>query len=391
MKKISLIAVLCFLGAQIFAQDKTKDFTPDALAGFANFSWICKEKDPFANLNIEEIDVRSCDLSNYDLTDLPKESLRKLTFDDKTIWPKKMPKWLNTKKINTIGKTPGLRLKDLHKKGITGKGVNIAIIDQTLSPHQEYNKNIAFYKDFTGSERGSMHGAAVASIAIGKSVGVAPKAKLYHIAAKFSYYDKEKQIFNAIPVAETIEYLLELNKTLPEKDKIFVISISRGFDETDYGRENFLKTLEKAKEQGVLVLTTNDVFTISREGYYTNPDEISSYTKPAYWWQEEELHFYDKIQDICVPTDYRVLASPTGKKDYIAYSNGGLSWAVPYLAGVAALAKQVKPDLTPDEFLEVAFKTAQSVEVKNKRGQSVENKNFINPQALIKYLQKTND
>ena len=389
MKKLLFIAVLCLLGVQVFAQEKTKDFTPDKLANFANFSKnpLCKQQF-FTNPNTKEEDVRSCDLSAYDLTNLPPQTLNKLTFDDKTIWPAKMPKWLNIKKIYQTGKTPGLNIKKLHKKGITGKGVSIAIIDQTLSPHQEYNENIAFYKDFTGSDYAFLHGPAVASIAVGQDVGVAPEAKLYYVAINFKDYNKEKGIFNATTAAQTINYLLDLNKTLPEKDKIFVISISRGFNETDYGRKEFLNALEKAKEQNILVLTTDDVFTVSRPCYYANPDKISSYTKPAPWFEERNISRYLNINDICVPTDYRIIASPTGENDYVAYSDGGLSWAVPYLAGIAALAKQVNPDLTPQEFMYIAHKTAQNVEVK-KGNSSAKAKYFINPQALIKELQKT--
>ena len=391
MKKLLFIAVLCFFGAQVFAQDKTKDFTPDTLAEISHLSqysyqWCPKEYKDFLT-NVAEIDTRSCDLSAYDLTNLPSQTLQKLTFDDKTIWPAKMPKWLNIKKIYQTGKTPGLNIKKLHQQGITGKGVNIAIIDQALSPHQEYNENIAFYKNFEKyASTGDMHGAAVASIAVGKKVGVAPEAKLYYVSANFSDYYKNDEPFNAYIYTQAIEYLLELNKTLPKEDKIFAIAMSRGFNETDYGRKEFLNALEKAKEQNILVLTTNDVSTVSRPCYCANPDKISSYTKPALWFDEKDVSNYSLINDICVPTDFRIIASPTGENDYVAYSNGGLSWAVPYLAGIAALAKQVNPDLTPQEFMYIAHKTAQNVEVK-KGNSSAKAKYFINPQALIKELQ----
>lgn len=393
MKKLLFIAVLCLFGAQVFAQDKTKDFTPDKLAKISHLSqysyqWCPKEYEDFL-ADVAEIDTRSCDLSAYDLSNLPPQTLNKLTFDDKTIWPAKMPKWLNIKKIYKIGKTPGLNIKKLHKKGITGKGVSIAIIDQALSPHQEYNENITFYKNFEKyASTGDMHGSAVASIAVGKNVGVAPEAKLYYISANFSDYYKKNEPFNAKIFTEAIEYLLELNKTLPKEDKIFVIAMSRGFNDENKGRKEFLNALEKAKEQNILVLATNDVFNVSRPCYYANPDKISSYTKPAPWFDEKDIFNYSRINDICVPTDYRIIASPTGENDYVAYSDGGLSWAVPYLAGVAALAKQVNPDLTPQEFMDIAHKTAQNVEVK-KGNSSAKAKYFINPQALIKELQKT--
>lgn len=390
MKRSSLAVVVLFLGIQVFAHNQVSkvSFNPDDLESFSplpkfSFQWCPKEYKDFL---ADTIDLRSCDLSKYHLTALPKETLGKIDFDDKTIWPKKMPEWLDLHKIYQISKTAGLHLKDLHKQGITGRGVNIAIIDQALSPHQEYNKNIAFYKNFTGQKRGEMHGAAVASIAVGNSVGVAPDAKLYYVAANFSNYNRERKIFNAKPIAEAINYVLDLNKTLSEKDRIFVISISRGFGKEDFGRKEFLQTIKRAEKEGVLILTTNDVAGINRRDYYVNPQNRDSFIYAPVW--DKDLSNTKEETRLAVPNDYRVLASPTGEKDYVGYADGGLSWAVPYLAGIAALAKQVKPDLTPEEFLDTAFKTAQSVLVKTKDGkQTAQINTFVNPQALIKELQ----
>ena len=388
MKKLLLAVAVLFVGSQVFAQSQTSkfDFTPDDLEAIADLSKICPQ-DLFKDPNIQEEDLRSCDLSKYDLSTLPRSFLEKITFDDKTIWPKKMPEWLDIHKIYQISKTPGLHIKDLHKQGITGRGVSIAIIDKNLGPHQEYNKNLAFYKSFEkANSEADMHGAAVASIAVGKSVGVAPGAKLYHISANFSKYYKKNEPFNAKIYTEAIEYLLELNKTLPQAEKIFVIAMSRGFDDTNYDRKNFLKALDKAKKQGILVLSTNDVAGINRRDYYVNAENRDSYIYAPVW--DTTLYNTTQKTSLAVPNDYRIVASPTGEKDYAAYADGGLSWAVPYLAGIAALAKQVKPDLTPDEFLEVAFKTAQSVQVKTKDGKKTAMiDTFVNPQALIKELQ----
>lgn len=63
------------------------------------------------------------------------------------------------------GKRPTLGVKSLHKEGITGKGINVAIIDQNLLlDHPEYSEKIVEYYD-TGCNMpqgtGSMHGPAV--------------------------------------------------------------------------------------------------------------------------------------------------------------------------------------------------------------------------------------
>ena len=53
----------------------------------------------------------------------------------------------------------------------------------------------------------------------------------------------------------------------------------------------------------------------------------------------------------------RCTASPTGNSDYVFYRDGGESWSVLYLAGLYALACEVKPDITPDIFLQTAAAT----------------------------------
>ena len=389
MKKIliSVIAIFILCGV-VFTQNQSGkiDLSSDGLEVFSDYSMMCPEN-PFDVEENEEIDLRSCNLSKYDLSDLPEEDLARLNFDDKTIWPKKMPAWLDIKKINQIGKTPGLHLRDLHNQGITGKGVNMAIIDQALSPHQEYNENLVFYKNLDKlAKEGSMHGVAVASIAVGKNVGVAPGANLYYISANFSDfrdYSNKKAPFNANTYAESIEYLLELNKTLPKEEKISIIAMSRGFSSDDIGRERFLKVLEKAKKQNIIVFSTNNVCTVSREGFYANPDNISFYNVPAGWFDEEGFGFYSTTDRVCVPSDYRITSSPNGNSDYVAYYRGDYSWAVPYLAGIATLAKQVNPKITQKEFEEIARKTAQRVQVKGKSGNTYPVSKFINPQALI--------
>jgi subtilisin family serine protease len=86
-----------------------------------------------------------------------------------------------------LGKNPGLDIRQLHEQGITGRGVGIAIIDQTLLvDHQEYVNQLRLYEEGSDIQGGwlqtQMHGPAVASIAVGKTTGVAPEADLFYIA-----------------------------------------------------------------------------------------------------------------------------------------------------------------------------------------------------------------
>lgn len=344
----------------------------------------------FDDLTAREIDVRYCDITRVNFEALPEDIINRMSFNDKTFWPFKMPIGVDLskvlKEIDKKGKTPGLNIKKLHKKGITGKGVSIAIIDQPLSYHNEYKDNVVYYKNLTKQDVGSMHGAAVASIAVGKNVGVAPGARLFFVATEFKV--DNKRIFDAAPVAKAINYILELNKTLPEKDKISVISISRGFSLLDRNIQDYQAAKAKAKKQDILVLATDDVMTVSRNGYFADPDNLESYTNPPYWFKDKDMSFIEKDKEVFVPTDYRITACETGKDTYAYYAAGGLSWGVPYLAGVAALAKQVKPELDMEQFIPLVLETADTVTVKDSKGKEYSTKYFISPTRLIEKLKE---
>ena len=53
----------------------------------------------------------------------------------------------------------------------------------------------------------------------------------------------------------------------------------------------------------------------------------------------------------------RTFAEYTGKNEYTHVSLGSLSWTAPWLSGLYALCCQVKPDLTPELFMQTAFET----------------------------------
>lgn len=113
----------------------------------------------------------------------------------------------------------------------------------------------------------------------------------------------------------------------------------------------------------------------------SDPDQFHSY-KPATWWEQGFIKQGLPKDTLLIPMDSRTTASPTGKEDYVFYPQGGMSWAVPYLAGMYALAVQVKPDITPEEFWDAAMKTGKTIQIQ------LEGKEYplgiiLDPQALI--------
>lgn len=103
------------------------------------------------NPSLWQVDLRAYDLSSLDLSQ-SLDSLWHADFDTLTKWPAagKMPKGYVWKRIMDLGKNPGLGVRQLHKMGITGRGVGIAIIDQPLLvTHQEYGDRLQLYEEIS--------------------------------------------------------------------------------------------------------------------------------------------------------------------------------------------------------------------------------------------------
>ena len=292
------------------------------------------------------------------------------------------------------GKNPGLGIRALHEKGITGKGISIAIVDQALNPdHTEYADNLMNYELLHCCDNGAqMHGSAVTSIAAGKNCGVAPDAKVYYIASTFGTYSAGGMKMNLNYMADSIDRILEINTFLPEENKIRVISISRGFS-SEKGADAVRAAVERAKQAGVFVITTStednygfSLMGLGKQEQSADPDDIAA-CRPGNFWSG---YFYsgemaDASHMLLVPMDARTYASWYTTDGYEFASSGGLSWSVPWLAGLYALCLQVDDDLTPEHFIEAAFETG-TIRTIEYQGKSYEFGTIINPAALIEEL-----
>lgn len=329
-------------------------------------------------------DLRSSDLSDANLTN-EYDKLLEATYDSKTTWPASLPDGFDPAEIMELYKNPGLNVRSLHEDGVTGKGVGIAIIDQPLLvEHCEYKDQLRYYNEHrvTEGDSASMHGCAVASIAVGKSVGVAPDANLYFIGDPWQNNENTNGY-----AADDINELLDLNKTLPKENRIRVISLSWGWDaDLTAGHEKIEAAFARAKSEGVLMLTTS-IYERENVSFFglekiplSDPDDYNTYTENKYGNDVVKYR-------ISVPMSFRTTASPTGANDYTAYSVGGLSWATPYVAGLYVLACQVYPDITCDEFWKVASETSHaSTGVYNDKNYRADY--IVDPVALIEEVKK---
>ncbi len=349
--------------------------------------------DPNSN-NAFQMDLRSAYLEDLDLSGAKADLLHAL-FDSKTQWPasNKMPADFDWQTLMETGKNPGLGIRSLHDAGITGKGVNIAIIDQPLIiDHIEYPDRIRLYEEINvvPDTPSQMHGPGVTSIAVGKTTGVAPDANVYYIAEfNFDPYDPDKEVDYSY-TAQAIRRILEINKQLSAGQKIRAISISTGLNPAYKGYGQIISAIQEAKEAGIFPITVSldtthgqNILGLGRDPL-SDPDQFQSY-EPASWWEQGFIEQGLPKETLLIPMDSRTTASPTGREDYVFYAQGGMSWAVPYLAGLYALAVQVKPDITSEEFLSVARKTGRTIQIQ-RDGKEYEFGIILDPQALIEEI-----
>jgi len=342
-----------------------------------------------------QMDLRGRDLSSLDLSGRFNDLINS-DYNSFTRWPEKLPEKFNPKTIMELGKTPGLKIKELHKKGITGKGISIAIIDQKLlKEHIEYKNRIKHYEEIHCLDKDvQMHGPAVVSFAAGSAIGVAPEADIYYIASTFGTYIINRTgncglEYDFQPLAQSINKIIEINKSLPQNNKIRVISVAIGWESSQKGHAEATQAVKKANDAGIFVVSSSlkktNGFEFNGLGRdpLSDPDLPSSYTAGKFWKKNlyENPNYFTE-DTLLVPMDSRTYAYYENPESYSFSNEGGWSWSIPYIAGMYALCCQVKPDITPEIFWKNALETGDIASIKIK-GKDVSFGKILNPVKLI--------
>lgn len=300
-------------------------------------------------------DVRGLNFSAYNV-DLDRSLIETLWFNGTTKWPGQSGDVAQD--ILELGKNPGLGIRAIHAQGITGEGVNVAIIDQNMVvDHPEFQGKIVEYFDVgtdMPSTLGSMHGPAVTSLLVGENIGTAPDANVYYVAAPS--WKADAQYF-----ADALNWIIDENEKLPDDQKIRVVSVSAAPSGpgSPFTVNNAAWDIayERAIEAGILVLDCTEDHGIAAPCHYDLDDPENVAKCIPGWPGIETQPMPDRIY---IPTSLRTSAEEydQGNYSYQYTGRGGLSWAIPYLSGVLALGWQVRPDLTGEQLLEILYGSA---------------------------------
>ena len=285
---------------------------------------------------------------------ISEDALKRVAFSTDTVFPKNSVLQINDKMFEI---DPEIRL--LHENGITGDGINVAVIDYGFKIiHNELKDNLVSYINF-GKTQNHFHGTVVSSKFIGKKIGIAPGAKLYFYESRFVNQIEE--------VIKSLEDIYEKNKN---GESIRIVSISASLHRQS---EKFDEIVERLKTQNCYVI---DSTLFGKDFTCINQDSITGeyyYSK----WQEEHVDGFKK--KIAIASGGKMIPLNNTKDGYVYCGESSYSWCIPMFSGLFALALQINPDLTLDEFVDIA---------KNNKTINDEGMTLFNIKGTFDYIMK---
>ncbi len=304
--------------------------------------------------NIEEIkDVHTLDyhdLSGLDLREYkdlfmyaPKESLIHSGIRGWTtnvIWPAqdKMPTDFNPNEIIEQAKMSNIKMES------TGRGINIAIIDNMLDvTNPEYADQIKYFQGPINGQtiNPSSHASMVMGQVVGKHTGIAPDANVYFFT-KVNH--KDRKVFDK-ELCKVLSSVIKFNKEQTSENKIHILSCSWGACRK-YSPQ-VCELLDELEASGIKVILcgSDDMsvdYSLSGRDFMpcNNPNmtdiqpDVQAEGEKLLYMVANKQHTEGKV--VGIPTNMRT--TPLGANGWQYRISGGESSAAPYLAGVYACA-----------------------------------------------------
>ena len=323
------------------------------------------------------------DVSEIDMSDLPIEMFKRLTFDTKTKFSDEQVKKFHPFDIIKQGKQFGNikeskidgnettiaiidRFSDISKKQFKGRTITVYRVSKDGVEEVQANEEGIYLKDASKEEDGlekGYHGNTISSLTVGKECGVAPKSNvvLFHIdgignqeaqdfVLKFIDENSEKEGFT-IPDIISISAKTKIDKEMLKK----LEKLGCAFINSDIFVENF--TLGRSNDGN------------ENDGNKLVRDEFIQYTIDAYA-AERGIDINELFsENMLIPVTGRTSSYINDDGEEVYKYNGsfcGNSFAICQVAGMFLLAKQIKPNIRYDEFIKIAIDIAKTNEDKMK-------------------------
>ena len=298
--------------------------------------------------------------------------------------PEKTAKYLNVP--DEVAQ--GLNATLVHQKGITGKGVKVAMIDSGWYPHpffrqHNYKVNVVLTPGSTAPEQdNSGHGTGESA----NIFAIAPEAELTMIKFGVGIEGQIRNVNSVAALRRAIEQRPDIiscswgsdqrNRQLSPQDKILAVAVARAV------REGIVVIFAAGNGQWGFPAQHPDAIAVggvykhlegSLKGLLEASNYASSFVSPVYLGRQ--------VPDVCglvgqlpygayillpVPPGSQVDQGRSASGDGTLPSDGwavfsGTSAAAPQIAGICALLKQVDPNLSPARVKQILQQTAIDV------------------------------
>ncbi len=272
---------------------------------------------------------------------------------------------------------------------ITGKGVNVAIIDSGFDINHPKLQGVLFTNpdeipgdgidnDHDGQidnvhgwdyvngdnvpEDENSHGTQMAGIIAAKPFtgldgfdyqGIAPDAKIVPLKT----IDPYGHIYN-LTFAQRVQHAMHWLENNAKRLNISIVNLSIGVSQADF-EATFAPDVAKLNKQGVLL--------IASAGHYGHDKPLEYPAADPNVYSAGMVNEQDKIPDEQQRGPMLDLLAP-GSNIQVLYKNGGYmvseeasSYPTPFIVGAAALVKQVNPDFTPAQIIDILKDSGQQI------------------------------
>jgi len=258
------------------------------------------------------------------------------------------------------------------KKGITGKGVTIAVVDTGVDCNHVMLQGACIgWADFVNGRPAPYddngHGTHVAGIAAGRPVkanvdgqvvyvsGVAPEANI--LAVKVLGKDGGGTMTQ---ILQGLDYIVEWHKKHPDEPLVVSMSLGSPFGSPRDPMVQKVEQLIKEEHIPVVIAAGNEFVVIDSPGIATGAITVAAVDRDMkvaeFSGKGPGLNIYDIKPDISAPGVDIVSARAGTPDQFIAMS--GTSMATPHVSGVVALILQEHGTLTPETVRMILEKTA---------------------------------
>ena len=267
--------------------------------------------------------------------------------------------------------------EEVYKKGYTGNGIRIALLDTGVFQHENLDGNIIYFKDYINHQKecydDNGHGTHIAGILCGHSnnyeknfYGMAPKAELL----VFKILDKNGNGSTDIAI-KALDYILQNHRRF----NIKLLNFSMGYlpNTNPKMQERLIEKLERLWDEGITIITAAgnngpEENSISVPGISRKLITVGS--SDDIYIKNELLRYGGRGPTSCCIVKPEILAPGT---DIISLSNkkntfskkSGTSMSVPIVCGALALALEKNKNLKPVELKILLYDSVDPVENKN--------------------------